>query len=83
MQKIIKEMDDLLWFVVLAIVLLILYRNNCFVSTMMTKIIGTSKYKAPLPLGTLGWPFIGETVDFVSCAYSDRPESFMDKRRRM
>ncbi|KAK9281514.1 hypothetical protein L1049_004417 [Liquidambar formosana] len=37
----------------------------------------------PLPLGTLGWPFIGETIDFISCAYSDRPESFMDKRRRM
>ncbi|XP_027343428.1 3-epi-6-deoxocathasterone 23-monooxygenase CYP90D1-like [Abrus precatorius] len=36
-----------------------------------------------LPLGTLGWPFIGETIEFVSCAYSDRPESFMDKRRRM
>ncbi|CAK7356847.1 unnamed protein product [Dovyalis caffra] len=34
-------------------------------------------------LSTLGWPFIGETIDFVSCAYSDRPESFMDKRRRM
>ncbi|KAL3511696.1 hypothetical protein ACH5RR_024413 [Cinchona calisaya] len=34
-----------------------------------------------LPLGTLGWPFLGETLDFISCAYSDRPESFMDKRR--
>ncbi|XP_011009159.1 PREDICTED: 3-epi-6-deoxocathasterone 23-monooxygenase-like isoform X1 [Populus euphratica] len=50
---------------------------------MMMIRLSSSKYKTPLPLGTLGWPFIGETIDFVSCAYSDRPESFMDKRRRM
>ncbi|XP_054785114.1 3-epi-6-deoxocathasterone 23-monooxygenase CYP90D1-like [Prosopis cineraria] len=42
-----------------------------------------SKYRNQLPSGTLGWPLIGETIEFVSCAYSDRPESFMDKRRRM
>ncbi|KAK8988721.1 hypothetical protein V6N11_030099 [Hibiscus sabdariffa] len=36
-----------------------------------------------LPLGTLGWPFLGETIDFISCAYSDRPETFMDRRRRL
>ncbi|KAK9101281.1 hypothetical protein Scep_024711 [Stephania cephalantha] len=36
-----------------------------------------------IPLGTLGWPFIGETIEFITCAYSDRPESFMDKRRRV
>ncbi|MQL74936.1 hypothetical protein Taro_007298 [Colocasia esculenta] len=35
----------------------------------------------PLPGGSMGWPFIGETLEFVSCAYSSRPESFMDKRR--
>lgn len=42
-----------------------------------------SKHKNQLPLGTLGWPFIGETIEFVSCAYTDHPESFMDKRRTM
>ncbi|KAK7261725.1 hypothetical protein RIF29_28043 [Crotalaria pallida] len=42
-----------------------------------------SKHITQLPLGTLGWPFIGETIEFVSCAYSDRPERFMDKRRGM
>ncbi|KAE8688543.1 3-epi-6-deoxocathasterone 23-monooxygenase [Hibiscus syriacus] len=42
-----------------------------------------SKTSCQLPLGTLGWPFLGETIDFISCAYSDRPESFMDRRRRM
>ncbi|KNA04245.1 hypothetical protein SOVF_201480 [Spinacia oleracea] len=35
-----------------------------------------------LPLGTLGWPLLGETMEFISCAYSDHPESFMDRRRR-
>ena len=34
---------------------------------------------AKLPLGSLGWPFIGETLEFISCPYSTRPESFMDK----
>ncbi|KAG9455709.1 hypothetical protein H6P81_000217 [Aristolochia fimbriata] len=31
----------------------------------------------------MGWPFIGETLEFISCAYSPRPESFMDRRRIM
>ncbi|ERN19749.1 hypothetical protein AMTRI_Chr05g69840 [Amborella trichopoda] len=31
--------------------------------------------------GSLGWPFIGETLEFIACAYSSTPESFMDKRR--
>ncbi|XP_028098599.1 3-epi-6-deoxocathasterone 23-monooxygenase CYP90D1-like [Camellia sinensis] len=37
----------------------------------------------PLPLGTLGWPFLGESISFISCAYSDHPETFMDRRRHM
>ncbi|CAL5425638.1 unnamed protein product [Camellia sinensis] len=37
----------------------------------------------PLPLGTLGWPFLGETICFISCAYSDHPKTFMDRRRHM
>jgi len=39
--------------------------------------------RAALPLGSLGWPFIGETLEFISCGYSSRPESFMDKRRKL
>ncbi|ESQ48629.1 hypothetical protein EUTSA_v10020591mg [Eutrema salsugineum] len=35
------------------------------------------------PQGSLGWPVLGETIEFVSSAYSDHPESFMDKRRLM
>ncbi|CAL5361565.1 unnamed protein product [Camellia sinensis] len=37
----------------------------------------------PLPLGTLGWSFLGETICFISCAYSDHPKTFMDRRRHM
>ncbi|XVE51951.1 hypothetical protein DITRI_Ditri02bG0081400 [Diplodiscus trichospermus] len=40
-------------------------------------------HQQQLPLGSLGWPFLGETIEFVSCACSDRPQSFMDSRRRM
>lgn len=36
---------------------------------------------ARLPPGSFGWPLVGETLDFVSCAYSPRPEAFVDKRR--
>jgi steroid 3-oxidase len=36
---------------------------------------------ARLPPGSFGWPLVGETLDFVSCAYSSRPEAFVDKRR--
>ncbi|NP_001170664.1 putative cytochrome P450 superfamily protein [Zea mays] len=45
---------------------------------------GGSKDKeraARLPPGSFGWPLVGETLDFVSCAYSSRPEAFVDKRR--
>jgi 3-epi-6-deoxocathasterone 23-monooxygenase len=55
---------------------IILYRNRF-------RVLIRSKHRSPLPLGTLGWPFLGETIEFVSFAYSDRPETFMDKRRRM
>lgn len=49
-------------------------RNNCSKGR---------KNEASLPLGTLGWPLVGETMEFISCAYTDQPETFMDKRRRM
>ncbi|KAL1538225.1 22alpha-hydroxysteroid 23-monooxygenase [Salvia divinorum] len=36
-----------------------------------------------IPLGSFGiFPFVGETIHFISSAYSDRPESFVNKRRR-
>ena len=44
---------------------------------------GKEQQAAParLPPGSFGWPLVGETLDFVSCAYSSRPEAFVDKRR--
>ncbi|KAG6466260.1 hypothetical protein ZIOFF_075931 [Zingiber officinale] len=36
-----------------------------------------------LPAGSGGWPLVGETLHFVSSAYSPSPERFMDKRRRL
>ncbi|XP_010531063.1 PREDICTED: 3-epi-6-deoxocathasterone 23-monooxygenase [Tarenaya hassleriana] len=38
------------------------------------------KKKKGIPKGSLGWPVIGETLDFISCGYSSRPVSFMVKR---
>ncbi|XVE87366.1 hypothetical protein DITRI_Ditri18aG0111700 [Diplodiscus trichospermus] len=37
--------------------------------------------KSGVPKGSLGWPFIGETLDFIACGYTSRPVSFMDKRK--
>ncbi|CAL0322072.1 unnamed protein product [Lupinus luteus] len=53
--------------------IVILFKNR--------KVVLKFKCIKQLPSGTLGLPFIGETIEFVSCAYSDCPERFMDKRR--
>lgn len=39
--------------------------------------------KGQVPKGQLGWPFIGETLDFIACGYTSRPVSFMEKRRSL
>ena len=44
---------------------------------------GYRRHGAKLPMGSLGWPFIGETLEFISCPYSTCPERFMDKRRQL
>lgn len=36
-----------------------------------------------IPRGSSGWPFIGETLDFIASGYSSRPVSFMDKRKSL
>ncbi|KAK4781105.1 hypothetical protein SAY87_017211 [Trapa incisa] len=37
--------------------------------------------RSGIPRGSAGWPFIGETLDFIACGYSSTPVSFMDKRK--
>ncbi|KAJ6327592.1 hypothetical protein OIU78_014455 [Salix suchowensis] len=89
-------MDNSLWtvfaiFLSCSSAIVFLYRKSSWFSNsfmrmvmVMMRIKSSSMYRKTLvPLGARGWPFIGETIDFVSCAYSDRPESFMDKRRRV
>ncbi|XP_031389225.1 3-epi-6-deoxocathasterone 23-monooxygenase CYP90C1 [Punica granatum] len=39
--------------------------------------------KKGIPRGSAGWPFIGETLDFIACGYSSKPVSFMDKRKSL
>ncbi|CAA7016799.1 unnamed protein product [Microthlaspi erraticum] len=46
-------------------------------------VITDHSHRPKFPQGSLGWPVLGETIEFVSSAYSDHPESFMDKRRLM
>lgn len=41
------------------------------------------KNSGGVPKGNLGWPFIGETLDFIACGYTSRPVSFMDKRKSL
>ncbi|KAG6665138.1 hypothetical protein CIPAW_02G140900 [Carya illinoinensis] len=70
-------MDMSMWIVLgtaIFLTTMILYRKRFRLRSLQ---------RSTLPLGTLGWPFIGETIEFVSCAYSDRPETFMDKRCRI
>ncbi|GKU99237.1 hypothetical protein SLEP1_g12110 [Rubroshorea leprosula] len=37
--------------------------------------------KSRVPKGSLGWPLIGESLDFIAAGYSSQPVSFMDKRK--
>ncbi|KAF5454499.1 hypothetical protein F2P56_024159 [Juglans regia] len=39
--------------------------------------------KHGLPEGNLGWPFIGETLEFIASGYTSQPVSFMEKRRSL
>lgn len=39
--------------------------------------------RSRIPRGSLGWPLIGETLEYIACGYSSRPVSFMEKRRSL
>ncbi|GMH06506.1 hypothetical protein Nepgr_008346 [Nepenthes gracilis] len=64
----------------------------CFMASIL--ISGLSRYREykrrerererwGVPRGSLGWPFIGETLDFIAAAYTSRPVSFMEKRKSL
>ncbi|PON99550.1 Cytochrome P450 [Trema orientale] len=36
-----------------------------------------------VPKGNLGWPLVGETIEFIACGYTSQPVSFMEKRRSL
>lgn len=65
------------------LLLLFLYTKIKFIASNNELFRRRCNPSRALPPGSLGWPIVGETMEFVSCAYSDRPESFMDKRRRL
>ncbi|XVE82545.1 hypothetical protein DITRI_Ditri16bG0013900 [Diplodiscus trichospermus] len=60
-----------------------------FISMLMGVFVGWFWYKkkkkmmmkSGVPKGNMGWPFIGETLEFIACGYTSRPVSFMDKRK--
>ncbi|XP_022956333.1 3-epi-6-deoxocathasterone 23-monooxygenase [Cucurbita moschata] len=53
-----------------------------FICSIIIVILKASSSSKPsLPAGSLGLLFVGETLHFVSSAYSHRPDSFMDTRR--
>nr|QNS29937.1 cytochrome P450 [Nothapodytes nimmoniana] len=36
-----------------------------------------------IPRGSSGWPFIGETLDFIASGYTSKPVNFMEKRKSL
>ena len=83
------KMNDL-WSIIIVLVVTIITTttmilNRSSIIRSCNRIRSSNKIctKSSLPLGTLAWPLVGETIDFISCAYSDRPESFMDNRRSL
>ncbi|KAL5557619.1 hypothetical protein UlMin_039855 [Ulmus minor] len=39
--------------------------------------------KQRVPRGNMGWPLIGETIEFIASGYTSKPVSFMEKRRSL
>ncbi|KAL4369405.1 hypothetical protein GQ457_05G025020 [Hibiscus cannabinus] len=68
---------------ILVCITLLIYNKSKLLHSLRSILNSSETIRHKLPLGSMGWPFVGETIQFISCAYSDRPESFMDCRRRM
>ncbi|CAN1122089.1 3-epi-6-deoxocathasterone 23-monooxygenase CYP90C1 [Linum perenne] len=83
-----KELEGM-WWVVGVIILSILFGAALplyywrRLSTTAAATDSSSTTEAVVPKGNLGWPFIGETLDFIACGYTSRPVSFMDTRKSL
>ncbi|KAK4774057.1 hypothetical protein SAY87_029076 [Trapa incisa] len=53
----------------------------CWLWFRREKIMAERLQRSGIPRGSTGWPFIGETLDFIACGWSTTPVSFMDKRK--
>ncbi|KAK4269258.1 hypothetical protein QN277_022442 [Acacia crassicarpa] len=75
---------DNVWVVFVTALILFL---SIVVLTFFQKLFRLKSFKSrdnhQLPLGSMGWPFIGETADYVSSAYTVGPDAFINKRRSM
>ncbi|XP_073121079.1 3-epi-6-deoxocathasterone 23-monooxygenase CYP90D1 [Henckelia pumila] len=85
-------MDQMVWsttLVATAAIILILsaitvYKSIILTATTFNRRRSKLSASSRIPLGNFGiLPFIGETIHFISSAYSDKPEAFMNKRRLM
>ncbi|KZV58796.1 hypothetical protein F511_18633 [Dorcoceras hygrometricum] len=76
-------MEQIVW-IFLAIAAIILLSSAISILTANRRGSSSKLSSSSIPLGNLGiLPFIGETIQFISCAYSDKPETFINKRRLM
>ena len=49
----------------------------------MKKKMRASSSTSRVPKGSSGWPFLGETLDFISSSYTSKPVSFMLHRKSL
>ncbi|XP_074295168.1 3-epi-6-deoxocathasterone 23-monooxygenase CYP90C1-like [Silene latifolia] len=45
--------------------------------------MSSSSSHCRVPKGSRGWPFIGETLEFIASSYTSKPVSFMHKRKSL
>ncbi|XP_023518560.1 3-epi-6-deoxocathasterone 23-monooxygenase [Cucurbita pepo subsp. pepo] len=66
------------WFLSVVALACLLFKNN---NNNNDKI--HIQNKPGIPKGSLGWPFLGETLAFIASGYSSRPVTFMNKRKSL
>ncbi|XP_015069426.1 cytochrome P450 90D2 [Solanum pennellii] len=73
------------WSLLAIAIFIIIFHKKLFIIIIhrVKRYTKSNKTISLLPLGNLGWPYIGETLEYISSAYTHSPESFMDKRRHM